>query len=160
MRAVLAKLVADGNMVKGKTAIVGISRGALVAGLVAAADPSIGGIVLISGLFDLPRFAADAKSVEAKAVVQAMKAETGGGDAALRARSVMLVAPAIRAKTLILNGGLDDRTSPAQARLLAERINASGGSARAVLYPEFGHQIPVHVRDRVVDPFLDSVLRE
>ncbi len=60
--AVIAKLIAAGHIAKGKVVIEGISRGALVAGLVAAADPSIAGIVLISGLFDLPQFVAQAKT--------------------------------------------------------------------------------------------------
>src|SRR5262249_24918874 len=56
---VIAKLRADGYVSPGRIVIEGISRGALVAGLIAASDASVAGIVLISGLYDLPGFVAD-----------------------------------------------------------------------------------------------------
>jgi dipeptidyl aminopeptidase/acylaminoacyl peptidase len=71
----------------------------------------------------------------------------------------MLRSPArIHAKVLILNGGLDDRTSPEQARQLAAQIQARGGEARVIVYPRYGHQIPVHERDAVIEPFIKAVL--
>lgn len=157
--AVIARLIADGYAVQGKIVIEGISRGALVAGLVAAGDPSIVGLVLISGLFDLPRFVAEAKTVQAKLVVASILAETGGKDDVLRARSVLGVASRITASVLILNGAQDDRTSPEQARRLAETLNAHRNKARVIVYPEYGHQIPVSERDAVIDPFIDTLLK-
>ncbi len=50
MTAIIAKLSTNGYASKGKVVIEGISRGALVAGLVAASDKLIAGIVLISGV--------------------------------------------------------------------------------------------------------------
>jgi len=64
----------------------------------------------------------------------------------------------VKAETLILNGAKDDRTDPDQARRVAEIINAHGGHARAIVYPEFGHQIPIEVRSKDVDPFIERVL--
>jgi len=29
---------------------------------------------------------------------------------------------------------------------------------RTIIYPDYGHQIPVEVRDKVIDPFIDGVL--
>ena len=141
-----------------KVVIEGISRGALVAGLIAARDASLAGVVLISGLYDLPQFAANSKSAQAKQIVDAMVDETGGGSDALRARSILYSAQNIKAATLILNGAKDDRTDPSQARRLAEAINSHGGKARVVIYPDNGHQIPVEVRDKEIDPFIDGVL--
>jgi dipeptidyl aminopeptidase/acylaminoacyl peptidase len=155
---VIARLQADGYVLGNRIVIEGVSRGALVAGLIAAHDHSIAGVVLISGLYDLPEFAAKAKSTEAKLVVSAMMAETGGGDDALRARSVLDFARGIPAAALILNGAKDDRTDPAQARRLADEISAGGGKARVIIYPDYGHQIPVAVRDREIDPFIDRLL--
>jgi dipeptidyl aminopeptidase/acylaminoacyl peptidase len=83
---------------------------------------------------------------------------TGGAAAALRSRSVLNVASKIKASALILNGELDDRTSPEQARLLADRINSNGGQARVIIYPAYGHQIPIGVRNSVIDPFIDNVI--
>ncbi len=158
---VIATLRTDGYVSPHTIVIEGISRGALVAGLIAAHDASIAGIVLIAGVYDLPQFVADANaSPRKRAVVQALIAETGGGSEALRARSVLYVAQEMKAAALILNGAKDELTDPSQARRLAEEITRSGGSARAIIYPEYGHQIPVEVRNRDIDPFIDGIWRK
>ena len=157
---VIATLRAAGQLAPGRLVLEGISRGALTAGLVAADDRSVSGLVLISGVYDLPAYVRDTAPGTAKqAVVRALVAETGGGPDALRARSVLAVAGAIRASTLVLNGAQDERTTAGQARALAEAIVRAGGRARAIIYPAFGHQIPIAVRNRDVDPFIDGVLR-
>jgi dipeptidyl aminopeptidase/acylaminoacyl peptidase len=156
--AVIAKLHADGYVKDNRVLIQGVSRGALVAGMVAAQDPSIKGIVLISGLYDLQAYASHAKSAITVSIVDSMKAETGGTVEALKARSLLYSAQEIKAETLILNGARDDRTDPGQAQRLAEIINAHGGHARAIVYPEYGHQIPVEVRSKDIDPFIERVL--
>ena len=156
--AVIAKLRAEGYVSPEKLVIVGTSRGALVAGLIAAKDSSVSGVVLISGLFDLHDLGERASGNEMKrAILNAVVAETGGGDDALRTRSVMSAAIDIKAATLILSGGKDDRTDPDQARKLAEEINRHGGNARAIIYPDLGHQIPVEIRNRDIDPFIDEI---
>ena len=91
-------------------------------------------------------------------VVQSLKAEAGADADALNARSVMRFAGSIKASALILNGAKDERTDPGQARALAEQITRSGGDAKAIIYPDFGHQIPVEVRNKDIDPFIDRVL--
>jgi dipeptidyl aminopeptidase/acylaminoacyl peptidase len=160
VEGVIAKLKSEGQVEGGKLLIEGVSRGAVTAGLVAATDPSVAGLVLISGEYDLLEYVRDADSgADKQSVAQAIMDETGGGSAeALKARSVMDVAGDIKASTLILNGAKDARTTPEHARRLAEAIIRGGGKARALSYPDFGHQIPVDVRNRDVDPFIDSVL--
>ena len=158
--AVIARLRADGYVSPGRIVIEGISRGAIVAGLIAASDDSVAGIVLISGLYDLPELMADPKSSPMKtSVVNAMRRETGGSDDALRVRSVLNYARNIKASTLILNGEKDERTDPGQARHLAEEITRHGGNARAIIYPDHGHQIPIEVRNQEIDPFIDRILK-
>ena len=157
--AVIDKLVSTGDIAKGKVVLEGISRGAIVAGLVAAADPSIAGIILISGLFDLPQFIAQAKTPAALRIAQSIRNETGGADRALAARSISRSTAKINASVLILNGALDDRTSPDQARQLAQQITSRGGTARVIIYPRYGHQIPVPERDTVIDTFMESILK-
>jgi dipeptidyl aminopeptidase/acylaminoacyl peptidase len=142
----------------GKIVIEGISRGAIVASLLAAHDPSFAGIVLISGLYDLNDFVEKAKSGEAARIAQSILEETGGGSGELRARSALNFAREIKAQALIMNGALDDRTDPAQAQRLAREISSHGGQARAIIYTAYGHQIPVSVRDKEIDPFLDRIL--
>jgi dipeptidyl aminopeptidase/acylaminoacyl peptidase len=90
--------------------------------------------------------------------VEAMKSETGGSDEALRSRSVVYFAENIKMPALILNGARDDRTDAGQAIRLAEAINSHGGHARTIVYPQFGHNIPVEVRNKDVEPFIEQVL--
>ena len=154
--AVIAKLRKDGLVADNRVLIEGIS---LVAGLLAARDPSIRGIVLISGLYDLPKYARNAKSTIARSIVDSIHAETNGTEAALTARSLIYVAQNLKAETLILNGAKDDRTDPGQAEQLAAEINAHQGHAKAIVYPDYGHHIPVDVRNKEVEPFIERVLR-
>ena len=157
--AVIAKVREQGYVSPRKLVIFGTSRGALVAGLIAAKDRSVSGVVLVSGLFDLLALRAGGSGNEMKrTVLDSVLAETGGGDDALRARSVITFASDIKAATLILNGGRDDRTDPDQARRLADEINRHGGNARAIIYPDLGHQLPVELRNRDIDPFIEEIL--
>ena len=157
--AVIAKLKSEGQAESGNLLIEGVSRGAVTAGLIAAHDPSVSGLVMISGEYDLPEYVRDAdSSTDKQSVVKAIMDETSGAPEALKTRSVMDVAGNIKASTLILNGANDARTTPEHARRLAEEIIRGGGKARAIIYPDLGHQIPVDVRNRDVDPFIDSVL--
>ena len=156
--AVIARLRAEGLAQPGKILIEGVSRGAMLAGLLAAHDSSIKGLVLISGEYDLREEVAHPKSPIAVEIANDIVAESGGSQQALKDRSVLDVAPHIKATTLILNGANDDRTDPGQARRLAQEINKHGGHAQAIIYPQYGHQIPVAVRNKDVDPFIQSVL--
>ncbi|MGI6299807.1 MAG: alpha/beta hydrolase family protein [Verrucomicrobiota bacterium] len=158
--AVIEKLRSDGQSTPDKLILVGISRGALTAGLVASHDPSVAGMVLISGVCDLPAYAADTNPSSAKqSIIASMNVETGGTVDALNARSVLRFASAIKAKSLILNGEQDDRTDPDQAQRLADAINSKGGNARAIIYPDVGHKIPVDLRNKDIDPFIDELLK-
>ncbi|MCA9178790.1 MAG: alpha/beta fold hydrolase [Planctomycetales bacterium] len=157
--AVIEKLRSDGLAAADKLILMGVSRGALTAGLVAAHDPSVAGVVLISGVYDLPAYEADTNSSAVRqSIVAAMKAEAGGTVDALKSRSVARHATSIRAKLLILSGEGDDRTDPDQARRLADAVNSHGGSARAIIYPDAGHKIPVKLRNKDIDPFIDAIL--
>jgi dipeptidyl aminopeptidase/acylaminoacyl peptidase len=156
--AVIAKLESERQAAPDRILIEGISLGAVTAGLVAAHDPDIAGLVLISGLYDFPSFFAQPKSTAA-AVIKASALKQASGDDVLRARSVLSKSSSIRAATLILNGAKDDRTDPDQARQLAVAINANGGQAEVIIYPELGHEIPVKVRDAKISRFIQATLK-
>jgi dipeptidyl aminopeptidase/acylaminoacyl peptidase len=150
-----------------RVALEGISRGAIVAGLVATRDPRIRAMVLISGAYDLPALfgpnpAALPANVNSRMVDEIrsdIAHETDGSVSALNDRSVLPAANRIRTPALIVNGAKDDRTDPEQARALARAIQANGVFSRALIYPEYGHAIPYDVREREVRPFLDQYLR-
>lgn len=155
----VAKLSADGQAVPDKVLIQGVSLGAVTGALVAAENPRIAGLVLISGLYDLPSFFAAPKSAGAAQVKSALVRQTGGGSEALRSRSALFSGRRIKASTLILNGAKDDRTDPDQARRLAGEIGAGGEQAQVRIYPEFGHEIPVKARQAETDAFIDTALK-
>ncbi|MBF0548305.1 MAG: alpha/beta fold hydrolase [Candidatus Riflebacteria bacterium] len=163
--SVITKLKEEGNISSNTLILIGISRGALVAGLIASRDPSIAGIVLISGVYDLPKFVAD-KSLNPRkqeciqSLLRELLTETGSGIEALSVRSVLFFAKNIKAPALIMNGEKDDRTDPNQARRLAEKITSYGGKARAIIYPDCGHQIPVEMRNKEIDPFIKNIWRK
>ncbi|KQV57374.1 MULTISPECIES: S9 family peptidase [unclassified Caulobacter] len=159
VEAVIKTLVAEGYTSRDKVLIQGVSLGAVTAALVAAHDPNVAGLVLISGLYDFPSYFTRPLSLGALGVKSRLVAQTGGGEDALRSRSALLLAPDIRASTLILNGANDDRTDPEQARRLAQAILANGGRARVHIYEQFGHEIPVKVREPEIDAFIDETLK-
>lgn len=159
VEAVIKTLVAEGYASRDKVLIQGVSLGAVTAALVAAHDPDVAGLVLISGLYDFPAYFAHPSSLGALGVKARLVAQTGGGEDALRARSALPLAPDIKASTLILNGAQDDRTDPEQARRFAQAISAHGGRARVHIYEQFGHEIPVKARESEIDAFIDETLK-
>ncbi|HET6935493.1 MAG TPA: alpha/beta fold hydrolase [Candidatus Angelobacter sp.] len=156
--AVIARIRSNGYVKGNKILIQGVSRGAMVAGLLASQDSRIGGVVMISGAYDLPEYVRNAQSPMQKSVVESLTSETGGSEEALRSRSLLYFTDRLKTPVLILNGAKDDRTGPSQALSLAEAINKHGGHARAIIYPQYGHQIPVEVRNKDIGPFIEQVL--
>jgi dipeptidyl aminopeptidase/acylaminoacyl peptidase len=75
----------------------------------------------------------------------------------MRERSVLPV-PLIQSPTLIFQGARDPITIPLQAEELVKRLKEKGVEARAVIYPEAGHRIPVEAREKEIEPFLKRVL--
>lgn len=159
VEGVITRLRSEGYIDGNRLVLEGVSRGAMTAGMVAAHDHSIRGLVLISGVYDLPEYVRHPKSLMARLIIHSMKSETGGSEAALKDRSLLYVAQDVKASVLIINGAQDDRTDPDQARRLAEAINAAGGEARVMIYPQYGHQIPVDIRNREIDPFIEQVMK-
>jgi dipeptidyl aminopeptidase/acylaminoacyl peptidase len=160
-RAVLAEMRRMRFIDSKRIALEGASRGAIVAGMVAAREPALAALILIAGPYDLVREYEALKSAttDAAGIPKIIERETGGAsNEALRARSVLYVASQIKIPTLIMNGEKDDRTDPTIATQLGEEINAAGGDARTIIVPGAGHLI----RKRVAQEersFLMSRLR-
>jgi len=156
--AVIMQLENEKQAIPDRIAIQGTSLGAVTAALIGTREKDLAGLVLISGLYNLSAFFEQSNSPAANGIRSAAIAQTGGDANALRSRSALYVADRIKAETLILNGGLDERTDPAQAVSLANRINAAGGHATVQIYPHAGHQIPLADREDRIDAFLNGVL--
>lgn len=165
VEAVINQLRTRSFVASDRIALEGVSRGAIVASLVAVRDTSIRAMVLISGEYDFASpidgsTPAGRRAQEHRDFVRpAIAEETDGSPAALQARSALLQASRIRTPALVLNGQDDDRTDPAQAQALADGIRANGIEARAIAYPSTGHAIPYALRERDIRPFLDKYLR-
>ncbi|PYP62771.1 MAG: hypothetical protein DMD26_15590, partial [Gemmatimonadetes bacterium] len=148
-----------------RIALEGVSRGAVVASLVAAQDSTIRAMVLISGAYDFEASPDSSTPVGRRnmarraQIASDIAIETDGTAEALRARSALSVVSHIRTPALVLNGEKDDRTDPEQARALAAGILRNGIYARAVIYSEFGHAIPYATREREIEPFLRTWLK-
>jgi dipeptidyl aminopeptidase/acylaminoacyl peptidase len=158
VQAVVGELKAKKMADSKRILIEGISLGAVTGALVAANDRDLAGLVLISGLYDLPSYFSAPKTPAAIGIKLNMTKQTGGSLEALRSRSALFVASDIKANVLILNGAKDDRTDPVQAQRFADAIVANGGQATAHIFSDFGHQIPVKVRDAEIDAFVEATL--
>ena len=95
--AVIAKLKQDGLAKGDKILIQGISLGAVTAALIATQDPTIAGMVLISGLYDFTEFLKQPTSLQTLLVKYALFSETDGSAQALRARSALNFNESIKA---------------------------------------------------------------
>lgn len=157
--AVIQQLKNEKQAMPKRIAIQGTSLGAVTAALIGAQEQDLAGLVLISGLYDLSAFFEQRDSSAAKSIRSAAIEQTGGSADALRSRSALYVADRITARTLILNGALDERTDPSQAVSLANRINAAGGDARVQIFPDAGHQISLADREERIHSFLEGVLK-
>ena len=157
VEAVIHALRASGDVEPGRIALEGVSLGAMTAGFVAARDPRLACVIMISGEDDPYAALLHPRSATALALMTRAALRLGGRDA-LRSRSLLGVAAQIKVPALLINGEQDDRTDPAHAEQLAAAINARGGHARFVLVPKYGHQIPPPVRGPIVDPFLATSL--
>jgi len=85
--------------------------------------------------------------------------EIGNDTEDMKKRSLLNYTKLITASLLIINGEKDDRTDPNQARKLNIAINQEAGKSELIIYPEYGHQIPVEIRNKVIDPFIDKIIK-
>jgi len=140
----------------GKIALEGISRGAVAAAMVATRDSQIAALVLISGEYDFSDYKLDALTLNNVQLELELGREAEDRREALQERSALFCSEQIKSPSLILNGGKDDRTNPDHAKAFAQRIQENGTFARAIIYSDFGHNIPVQERDKEINSFLEK----
>jgi len=145
-----------------KIGLQGISRGAIIAAMIAVSDPSLAGAVLISGFYDLQSSMEKLKSSESphlKGMLKNIEAEIGKDADRYSVRSALSHAGKIKTPLLILNGEDDDRTDPQQALALAAELSKRGVYSKAVIYPKTGHAIPLDARSKEVIPFTRQYIK-
>ncbi len=140
--------------------VYGVGIGAVAAARIGHTVAGLAGLILVSGSYDLAKSHAEWKSSvdpDARAIAQAYELEAGLSALGFRERSV-LDDPQIRAPLLAFNGGKDPFTNPVQTEELVRKLKLKGVDARAVIYPQTGHHVPVDARDLEIEPFLRHVL--
>tara|TARA_Y100000780_G_scaffold232596_1_gene269081 strand:+ start:226291 stop:227031 length:741 start_codon:yes stop_codon:yes gene_type:complete len=133
--------------------LLGISRGAMISGMVAARDRDIKNLVLIGGAYDLEALY---KELPDGPLKRNIKREGGAESYQFRERSVLAHGEKIKARTLILHGKTDRRPTFKNAKELYEMLKIS--NVEVEFHPfESGHRIPVKERNVFIDKFLLGV---
>jgi dipeptidyl aminopeptidase/acylaminoacyl peptidase len=156
--AVLGEMRTWGFVRRDKIAVYGVSRGAVVAGMVAARDPGLAAVVLVSGFYDLEQAyglwrSREGTEPEIFGMAGNVEREAGTSAEAFRARSAALHAAEIHAPVLILNGADDPRIDASAVEAFGKAIGA-----RTVIFPATGHQIGFDARNAEIRPFLQARL--
>lgn len=120
--------------------IYGISLGAILSSLIHQHYPYLQLQILESGAYDLPLRKYQLPAY-LEGILQNMSMETGGSDDALRERSAIYHTQNIQAKTLILQGGLDDRKGLPSAQHLHEILLSEGKNSSIEVFPHSSHLI-------------------
>ncbi|MDF3034623.1 MAG: Alpha/beta hydrolase family protein [Alphaproteobacteria bacterium] len=142
-----------------KVFLYGISRGAVVAAMVATQDPSLGGIILNAGIYNL-RTVIGQKNLPnitkvAEGMIANIEKEAGLNGESMHLRSAVDYVTKIKSPVLMFHGINDDRNPVSQAKEFHENLLKSGVSAELYLFP-CGHCTPIEERKLLVDKFLDK----
>ena len=142
-----------------KVGLYGISRGAIVASMVATQDPKLAAVVLVAGTYDLEEAY---PMSDIRGLLRNIDLETDGTPPtreAFRARSAIHHAEKIKSPLLILHGGDDYRLGPPdQAEVLGQKVRANGVPVQVKMFEGVGHRIPFSEQYREIYPFLKKYL--
>ncbi len=157
VHAALAALRRHPRVDPERIVLIGRSRGAVVSGIVATQDHRLAGLVLSSGEYDLlDTFLGYGNGHPIQSGIKHnIILESGGSEAALKARSVLHAKEAIRAPTLILHGADDINTSATHARALGKRLRQAGTEVVEVIYPGTAHRLDAELASQDLEDFLD-----
>jgi dipeptidyl aminopeptidase/acylaminoacyl peptidase len=137
--------------------VEGISRGAIVAAMVASRYAALAGVVLISGVYDL-KFLYERDPNDR--ILQNLSQEARVLDSsALAARSALEHVAQIKTPVLLLSGAKDIVATPEGATVFAEALRAAGDEAEVVVFPKAAHHIPTAERAPIIARFLNRTLR-
>ena len=138
-----------------RVGLAGISRGAIVASMVATKDSELAAVVLIAGTYDLGKgYPTGLSRLDAN-----IRAEAGTSPEAFRVRSAIYHADKIKAPVLLLHGAYDDRSPPEEVEAFAQKLMANGVPVQLKIFPDAGHGIPYREAYReIIYPFLQKYL--
>ena len=146
-----------------KIVMEGVSRGAVVASMVAAGDSKLRAVVLISGVYDMKLFyntqcLSGSKTPVVGSICESIRQEMPVTDQGFSDRSARDYASKMKAHVLILHGAEDQNVPPAQAREFADALQKSGGDVELHIFPGFNHHIPLAKRQPIINAFLKRSL--
>ncbi len=130
--------------------LLGISRGAMVSGMVASRQRDIKNLVLIGGAYDLEALY---NALPDNPLKRNIRNEAGTETYQFRERSVLSHAEKINARTLILHGKNDREPTFKNASDLFSLLKVSGNQVQFKAF-ESGHRIPIPERNKIIDRFL------
>lgn len=161
LRAVINVLRARDDILPRKIALIGFSRGAVVAANVAAEDRMLAGAVLMSGVYDFQKMIAKWKTLDnrdAKWLVGNFEEEAGMSVQAIADRSVMTKARTMNVPVLAIHGEKDTLTDPGDAQQLVNQLKKRNIYAKLVVYPTWEHAISDFATNTEVSAFFNQVL--
>lgn len=138
LQAGLDRFAQDPNVDPDRIGVLGYSRGALAAAILATQSDRVKAAVLAGGIYD---FQAAYQSITLDGIRQNMEKEAGLGDDAARARSPIARMDRLQGPVLILHGAKDQNAPVSQAESLRDRLQALGKAHEVVIYPDRDHDI-------------------
>jgi dipeptidyl aminopeptidase/acylaminoacyl peptidase len=142
------------GLISGRTFLYGGSRGAAVASMVGAREPSLSGVILKSGVYDFLQWSKLRPWYDP--IKLTMLWEIGWpSDDKLTARSAIYLAGQIKSPVLIIHGTQDSRAPLALAEQFYGAINKVGGHAELVKI-ESEHVIPMAKIDQLMTSFMSK----
>ncbi|MGB4191654.1 MAG: prolyl oligopeptidase family serine peptidase [Rickettsiales bacterium] len=139
------------NIEKNRIYLIGNSRGAVVAGMVATKEQELEGIVLDAGFYDLNK-------VTHEITLSRMKNEGIINSSEIEKRSIMDKADKVHSPTLILHGFYDEKTPVAEAFKFYNKLMQLRKNATLMVFP-YPHSIPLEQKYKAIDIFIEENLK-
>lgn len=124
-----------------RIALIGYSRGAIVAAVVTTQVPDIKATVLGAGFYDFGSYFEQTP----EGIQVAIRKESGINETAFNSRSAIKMANKIQTPLLILHGARDERGGAPEAERFAKLVSANGVRTESRIYKNFGHHIPFRI---------------
>jgi len=135
-----------------KIALYGVSRGAIIASMVASKEPELAAVILVSGSYNLVNdYPTGLEGLNVN-----IRLESGIEHKSLVARSAIYHADSIKSPILIMHGENDDRFDSESAHELAKILVKNKVTVRLKVFSDTGHVIPIVLQRTELTPFLNK----
>ncbi|WP_333474299.1 alpha/beta hydrolase family protein [Paenibacillus gyeongsangnamensis] len=142
----------------GRVALIGFSRGAVMAMLAAKERPGTGPVVVWSGVSDM--FDTYEERVDLRRMLKRVVGHPRKDAEAYERRSPVYWAEAIPVPVLIVHGTADSQVSVGQARKLAAALERAGKDYAMDLYDGLEHRFPRETEERALDAVFAWITRK